>query len=128
MSPTSTAQSFSLSLQAAQKTGQAAQIKTFRRAFVEALRSQKTPTTLIVFVSGAPTLASNLADEVAEAAPGLRALVIPAAGVLTEAAELEGVPAVAGLLWSSGTPKVEADDAALAPTKATRLVLPPAMR
>ena len=122
MTPSPTAQSFAVSLQAAQKAGVLAQIKTFRRSFLDALRAQKNPTTAVVFVSGAPALGAELAQVVAETAPTLRALVVPAAGVLNETNEIEGAPAVAALVWSSGKPRVEVDAAALTKTEDTRLL------
>ncbi len=122
MTPSPTAHSFAVSLQAAQKAGVLAQLKTFRRSFVDALRAQKNPTTAVVFVSGAPTLGAELAQVIAETAPTLRALVVPAQGVLNETSEIEGAPAVAALVWSSGNPRVEVDTAALTKTEDTRLL------
>src|SRR4051794_38391694 len=57
----------------------------------------------LVFVSGAPTQElGTIADQVRTAWKGVPTCIVPAAGVLTERGEVEGAPALGGLLWSSG--------------------------
>ncbi len=57
----------------------------------------------LVFVSGAPTQELGpIADQVRVAWKGVPACIVPAAGVLTERGEVEGAPAVGGILWSGG--------------------------
>jgi small ligand-binding sensory domain FIST len=122
MPPSISAKSFSASLQAAQKTGVAAQLRVFGRALAEAMRGQKSPSAAVVFLSGAPGFTPEVAEALGKAAPELSALVVPAAGVLDEAAEIEGTPAVAGMVWSGGRARVDLDEAAIAPTGDTRLL------
>lgn len=56
---------------------------------------------LLLFFGGcAPGFMQVVAQSIAQQAPGVPALLVSAAGVLTEAGELEGQPAVAGLVWS----------------------------
>jgi small ligand-binding sensory domain FIST len=57
----------------------------------------------VVFVSGALTQqVTRVAEQVRAAWKGVPACVVPAAGVLTERGELEGVSAVSGVLWRGG--------------------------
>jgi small ligand-binding sensory domain FIST len=57
----------------------------------------------IVFVSGAPTQElGSIADQIRTAWKGVPVCIVPAAGVLTERGEVEGAPAVGGILWSGG--------------------------
>lgn len=61
----------------------------------------------VVFASGTFAHASReLAEEVARAWPGVPALVVPGAGVLTQDGEVEGGNAIAGALWSGGRARV----------------------
>src|SRR5262245_33078439 len=72
-------------------------------ALAEARTSLKSPAAGLVFVSGA--LTKNLpavANRIRAEWRGIPAVVVPAAGVLTERAEIEGGSAAAGLLWSGG--------------------------
>ncbi len=56
---------------------------------------------LLLFFGGcAPGFMQVVAQAMTRHAPGVPALLVSAAGVLTEAGELEGQPAVAGLVWS----------------------------
>jgi small ligand-binding sensory domain FIST len=61
------------------------------------------PTGGIVFVTGplVPHLGA-LANRIAAAWKGVPTVLVPGAGVLHERAELEGVAAVSGILWSGG--------------------------
>ncbi len=122
MPPSPTALSFAIPLQSAQKAGAAAQLKVFQRAFAEALRGQKNPSAGVVFLSGGGALGPDIASAIAESAPSLRAIVVPTAGVLSESCEIEGALAVAGMVWSGGSARVELEDSVLAPTRDTRLV------
>ena len=57
----------------------------------------------LVFVSGAPTQELGpIADQLRVAWKGVPACIVPAAGVLTERGEVEGAPALGGMLWSGG--------------------------
>jgi small ligand-binding sensory domain FIST len=57
----------------------------------------------LVFVSGAPTQElGSIADQLRVAWKGVPACIVPAAGVLTERGEVEGAPALGGMLWSGG--------------------------
>lgn len=73
-------------------------LEPFRKAFQAALRQVSRPARAILFVSGTPSPAEAVAEAVAELARSIDALVVPAAGVLTEAGEAEGLPAVAGVV------------------------------
>lgn len=66
-------------------------------------RTAPAPAGGIVFVSGALALDPKAVAETVRAAwRGVPACVVPAAGVLNEKNELEGVAAASGLLWTGG--------------------------
>ncbi|MDI1429317.1 FIST signal transduction protein [Polyangium sorediatum] len=73
------------------------------RVLREARGAVTSPTGGLVFVTGplVPHL-RTLAGRVAAAWKGVPTVLVPSAGVLHERAELEGVPAVSGLLWNGG--------------------------
>jgi small ligand-binding sensory domain FIST len=57
----------------------------------------------LVFISGAPSQELGpIADQVRTAWKGVATCIVPAAGVLTERGEVEGAPAMGGILWSGG--------------------------
>ena len=73
------------------------------RALVDVKDSVRAPTGGVVFVSGAFALdPSGIAELVRRAWKGVPACVVPAAGVLGDRAEHEGVAAASGLLWAGG--------------------------
>jgi len=118
---TPSAQSFLLSLQAQPNQRAAAPMRAFERTLVDRMRLLKAPTAAIFFVSGAASAGPTLAETVATRASGLRALVVPSPGVLTESGEVEGAPAVAALIWSGSKVALETADA-LGTHKGRRLV------
>lgn len=76
---------------------------TLGRALAEVKDAVRSPAGGFVFVSGPPALEpASIAEQVRVAWRGVPACVVPAAGVLTEKAEVEGVAAVAGILWAGG--------------------------
>lgn len=65
--------------------------------------SIRAPSGGVVFVSGALALdPMGVADLVRKAWKGVPACVVPAAGVLSEKGEYEGVAAASGMLWAGG--------------------------
>jgi small ligand-binding sensory domain FIST len=64
------------------------------------LRQIHKPGGAILFVSGAQAPTNAVAEVVGQASKDLVALVVPATGILTETAEVEGPTAVAGIVWS----------------------------
>jgi hypothetical protein len=83
------------------------------------LRQLPKPTGALLFVSGVPSPALAIAQIVAHVAKGVSALVIPASGVLTESNEMEGVAAVAGVVWSVGKARCAA---AASPDELSRIL------
>jgi small ligand-binding sensory domain FIST len=93
-SPAPTSKSFSAVMQRAGDV---------ERALFDARAGLPSASAGLVFVGGAPAEdVSNVAERVRAAWPGVAALVIPSAGVLTERGAIEGAPAIAGLLWRGG--------------------------
>jgi hypothetical protein len=121
MIPIPSAQSFIVSLQSPAKSG-GPHVRAFERALAERLRTIKAPTGALVFVSGGSALAPDIARAVAGAAPGLRALVVPAPGVLSEVSEVEGALAASALIWSGPKPTLEIGSAALGSARGTRIL------
>ncbi len=77
--------------------------EAFARALTDVKDAVRAPTGGLVFVSGALGLdPSSVADVVRRIWKGVPACVVPAAGVLSEKAEHEGVAAAAGILWTGG--------------------------
>ncbi|MEZ4298759.1 MAG: FIST C-terminal domain-containing protein [Polyangiaceae bacterium] len=73
------------------------------RALGDVKDSVRSPTGALVFVSGPLALTpAPVAEAVRSAFRGVPACVVPAAGVLTEKNEVEGVGAIACLLWGGG--------------------------
>src|SRR5688572_11443642 len=73
------------------------------RALGDVKDSVRAPSGGMVFVSGPLALApSAVAEAVRAAWRGVPVAVVPAAGVLTEKNEVEGVGAIAGVLWAGG--------------------------
>jgi small ligand-binding sensory domain FIST len=85
-------------------------LDVFRRTLVATVRQVPRPTGGIVFVSGVPSPAPLIARIVAESVRGLDVLVLPSSGILTENGEIEGVSAVAGIIWTGPTAHVTAGD------------------
>jgi small ligand-binding sensory domain FIST len=77
-------------------------VDLFRRTLVSTLRQVHKPTGALFFVSGAPPPVAGVSRIVADVAKDVVALVVPASGVLTESAEVEGPAAVAAIVWSGG--------------------------
>lgn len=73
-------------------------LEPFRKALQSTLRQVSRPGRALLFVSGTPSPAAAVAETAAEIARGLEIIVVPSAGVLTEAGEAEGMPAVAGVV------------------------------
>ncbi|NUO54214.1 MAG: hypothetical protein HOV80_35660 [Polyangiaceae bacterium] len=71
----------------------------FRKTLLATLRQVSRPTRALVFVSGTPTPAGAIAEALSETSRNLDAIVVPSAGILTEGGELEGVPAVSGVVF-----------------------------
>jgi small ligand-binding sensory domain FIST len=89
-----TAKSFCLS---------AANAGALARALADVKDSVKAPAGGVVFVSGALALDPGaVAQQVRAAWKGVPACIVPAAGVLNEKAEFEGVAAASGVLWAGG--------------------------
>lgn len=76
-------------------------LEPFRRAFVGSLRELHRPSGAIAFVSGTPNPAAPVAKAIAETSYRVPTLVIPASGVLTHTAEVEGAHAATGVAWSA---------------------------
>lgn len=73
------------------------------RALVDVKDSLRSPSGGVVFVSGAFALDPGaVADLVRKVWKGVPACVVPAAGVLSEKSEYEGVAAASGVLWAGG--------------------------
>ncbi|MFO0611822.1 MAG: FIST C-terminal domain-containing protein [Polyangiaceae bacterium] len=119
------AESLIVSLQPSEKARGASPIKSFERVFATKLRAVRSPTSALVFISGANELAGDVAASVARLAPGARALVVPSRGVLSELAEIEGAAAASALIWSGPKPRVELGASALEGGEGgTRLLFP----
>ncbi len=75
-------------------------------SFVRVLREARTavPSAAagLVFVAGGGEHARHVAEQLRHAWKGVPTVVVPAAGVLHERAEIEGTAATSGLLWSNG--------------------------
>lgn len=83
------------------------------RALVDALRAVPRPAGGLVFVSGQLARQSNeLATLLTKVWKGVPALVVPAAGILSDRGEVERASAVGGLLWSGGRAEPVVLDAA----------------
>ncbi len=95
------AESLIVSLQPSEKARGASPIKSFERVLAAKLRAVRSPTSALVFISGANELVGDVATSFAKLAPEARALVIPARGVLSELAEIEGAAAASALIWSA---------------------------
>lgn len=81
----------------------AANADALGRVLADTKDSVPAPSGGIVFVSGSLALdPAAVAEQVRAAWRGVPAVVVPAAGVLNEKAELEGVAAASGLLWTGG--------------------------
>jgi small ligand-binding sensory domain FIST len=81
----------------------AANDASLSRALAEVKDAVRAPAGGFVFVSGALGLsAPAIAETVRAAWKGVPAVVVPAAGVLNEKAEMEGAAAIAGVLWAGG--------------------------
>jgi small ligand-binding sensory domain FIST len=73
------------------------------RVFREIRSEVPVPTGGLIFVSGALTQQlPALAQRLRTAWKGVPTCIVPGAGVLHERGEIEGTPAVAGLLWNGG--------------------------
>lgn len=82
-------------------------LEPFRRSFVASMREIHRPSGAIVFVSGTPNPVGPVAQSLARASFGdVPTLVVPATGVLSETAEIEGAHAAAGITWSIGRARV----------------------
>jgi small ligand-binding sensory domain FIST len=92
-------------------------LKAVRRELTSVREAVPKATGGIVFASGdLAQQAESVAEAVADVWEGIPALVVPAAGVLTEEHELEGATAVSGILWAGGSARVVvAPDPAEAP-------------
>jgi small ligand-binding sensory domain FIST len=91
------------------------------RALSAARASVRSPAGGLVFAGGALGRRAREIGEILRTVwKGIPAAVVPAAGVLTEAGELEGVGALGGILWSGGavTPIVVPGEGELAPAGA----------
>jgi len=123
------AESLIVSLQPSEKARGASPIKSFERVLAAKLRAVRSPTSALVFISGANELVGDVATSFAKLAPEARALVIPARGVLSELAEIEGAAAASALIWSGPKPRVELGASALeavdgSRANGTRLLFP----
>jgi hypothetical protein len=87
-------------------------LEPFRRAFVGSLRELHRPCGAITFVSGSPSPVQAVAEAIALTPYRIPTLVVPASGVLTQAAEAEGAHAATGVAWSGrpGSVRVAAGD------------------
>ena len=119
---TPAAQSFLVSLQPQSNQRATAPLRAFERTLVERMRLLRAPGAALVFVSGAASVPPAVAKIVATAAPNLRALVVPAPGVLIESAEVEGAPAAAALVWSGSKATLEVGTEALGTEKGAHIV------
>ncbi len=87
-------------------------IEPFRRAYASALRELFRPAGGVVFVSGSPNPSRIVAETVRDNPTQVPMLVVPSAGVLTAAGEVEGALAASGMVWSAGKVRVAVGDSA----------------
>ena len=87
-------------------------IEPFRRAYASALRELFRPAGGVVFVSGSPNPSRIVAETVRDNPTQVPMLVVPSAGVLTAAGEVEGALAASGMGWSAGKVRVAVGDSA----------------
>jgi len=81
----------------------AANAGALSRTLADTKDSVRAPSGGLVFVSGPLALdPAGVAQQVRAAWKGVPACVVPAAGVLNEKAEFEGVGAASGILWTGG--------------------------
>lgn len=83
-----------------------------RRALTASARELGKPTGALLFISGVPSPAARVAEVVAGLDLGAPVLVVPSAGVLTQAVEVEGVPAASGILFRTGRVQMAAGPSA----------------
>ncbi len=119
---TPAAQSFLVSLQAQPNQRASVPFRIFERTLVERMRLLKSPSGALVFVSGGASAPPAIAKIIASVAPDHRARLVPGAGVLTEAGEVEGAPAASALVFGGSKVALEVGSDAIGTEKGAHVV------